>query len=192
MGAPRVLFPSHPNLLWPLACSRDLAVNHCWAVTQLWPLCGVRMFVPGWVLLPESDCCLASPTCGHTASCGSSVLLFLCLKVAAAAWQSRQQVAGELGPFRPLGAGCQGERPKPEFQAALLCGHSHRVGKSTSCSCCQPMSVRRALLSLLREKLVWGGSQPYPMASQDRTGTNPTSLSMSYFTQQYFHAKPWA
>lgn len=109
-----------------------------------------------------------------------------------AAWQSRQQVAGELGPFRPPGAGCQGERPKPEFQAALLCGHSHRVGKSTSCSCCQPLSVRRALLSLLREKLVWRGSQPYPMAAQDRTGTNPTSLSMSYFTQQYFHPKPWA
>lgn len=43
-------------------------------------------------------------------------------------------------------------------------------------------------------KLVWGGSQPCPcpMATQDRTGTNPTSLSMSYFIQQYFHAKPWA
>lgn len=125
-GAPGVLFPPHPNLLWPLACLQDLSVNHCWAVTQLWPPCGVGMFVPGWVLSPESGCCMASPTCGHTASCGSSVLLFLCLKMAAAAWHSRQQVAGGWGPFRPRGAGCQGERPKPEFQAALLCGHSHR------------------------------------------------------------------
>lgn len=129
-GGPTGTLSSTSNPLWPLACSWDLAENHCWAVTQLWPPCGVRMFVLGWVLSPESDCWMASPTCGHTASCASSVLLFLCLKMAAAAWHSSQQVAGGLGPFRPPGAGCQGERPKPEFQVALLCGHSHRWANS--------------------------------------------------------------
>lgn len=52
--------------------------------------------VCAWVLSLESDCWMSSPTCGHTASCGSFVL-FLCLKMAAAAWHSHQQVVGGLG-----------------------------------------------------------------------------------------------
>lgn len=153
---------STSNPLWPLACSRDLAVNHCWAVTQLWPPCGVRMFVPGWVLSPESDCCMASPTCGHPASCGSSVLLFLCLKMAAAAWHSRQQVAGGSGPFRPLGGRLSGREAKARVPSSPSLWTQPQVGKSTSCS------VRRALLSLLSwsEEVLNPVPVPWPLRTE--------------------------
>lgn len=81
-GGPQGYSFLHPNPLSLLACSRDLPVDHCWAVSQLWPPCGVRMLVPPCPYLSQTVGCPFPPV---AALLPVGPMLFLCLKMAATA-----------------------------------------------------------------------------------------------------------
>lgn len=170
------------------------------ATLWFWDVCA-------WVPSLESDWWMSSPTCGHTASCRAYALpVFEDGYCSLMLSPSGKWMAG-VG-WGGVGLGCGGggvggavqasggrqsgrERGQSQSSATVLLVDIATGGQiNFPCPCVCEKNIYLFTIAFLREKLIPGGSQPWPTANQDRTGVNLISLAMNYFAQQYFHTKP--